>query len=85
MLKAISLIGALFLLLGCTPKNPTPMDLAQTPVQKVDLSNKSQAFKDGFNDGCETAKGNYTKDSSRFKSDPEYNEGWFAGRSSCHQ
>jgi hypothetical protein len=84
MLKFL-ILGIVIFLLGCAPKNPTPMDLASTPVPKVDLTNKSQDFKDGYRDGCQTAQGNYTKDSSRFKSNPEYNEGWFAGRSSCHQ
>ena len=77
-------------MIGCTPKNPpSPSSIESvdtsdiTPVSDIDLSSKSQAFKDGFSDGCQSAKGTFTQDSSRFKSNPDYNEGWYAGKKSC--
>lgn len=65
--------------------HPQPEAAPVTPVKKeqVDLSQKSQSFIDGKNDGCATAKGRYTKDSARYNSNSQYNEGWFYGRRSC--
>jgi len=45
---------------------------------------KSETFKLGEQDGCTTAHGTYTKNSEMFKSDSDYQEGWFAGRKHCN-
>lgn len=62
-----------------------PEAIQATTVERetVDLSQKSPAFHSGMNDGCATAKGKYSKDSARYNSDTQYNEGWFYGRRSC--
>jgi len=57
---------------------PQPQNVA------IDLSKKSPAFQDGYEDGCSTAHGEYKKDSERFNKERDYNEGWFAGRSGCN-
>ncbi len=46
--------------------------------------NMSESFKKGMEDGCNTAKGEYTKNSDSFNSDEDYKNGWFAGRSKCN-
>jgi len=55
------------------PKVPKPMD----------TRGKSPSFVKGAEDGCDTAKGDYTKNHKAFNDDADYNEGWFAGRSYC--
>ncbi len=45
--------------------------------------NFSETLKEGTRDGCKTAKGHYTKNHMLFKSDKDYNDGWFLGRSRC--
>ncbi|WP_457607334.1 hypothetical protein [Nitratifractor sp.] len=76
--------GLLLGLSGCgvstwyNPPSTTP-----NTTGKVDLSNKTPSFKEGYADGCKTAHGEYSKSSKRFNSDTEYHEGWFSGRSTC--
>jgi len=45
---------------------------------------KSPSYSMGEHDGCATAKGTYTKNSERFRNDPDYEKGWFAGRQYCN-
>jgi len=45
---------------------------------------KSPHYTWGEQDGCATANGNYTKNSELFRSDPDYENGWFAGRRECN-
>lgn len=71
-------------LTGCgvnTWYNPAPT-ATSTPTA-VDLSQKTPAFREGYEAGCKTAQGEYTKSSERFNADSEYHDGWFAGRSAC--
>ena len=67
----ITLIAAVSLLFtACT---------SSTPVMV-----KSPSFKVGEKDGCETATGDYTKNSDAFKMDDDYKNGWFSGRKNCN-
>jgi len=43
----------------------------------------SATLKEGVEDGCDTSKGNYTKNHTRFNNDEDYNTGWFLGRKRC--
>lgn len=45
---------------------------------------KSPSFKQGEQDGCNTASGKYTKDGDAFKMDEEYKNGWYHGRKTCN-
>jgi len=47
------------------------------------LSRKSYDFQNGFHSGCETGKGNYSKNRELFNSNSQYNEGWFLGVAQC--
>ena len=86
------------ILSACTSApEPRPGQTASIPVpqaersdtqaalqeERVDLSQKSQSFHSGMNDGCATAKGKYTKDAEHFKQEADYGEGWFYGRRKC--
>ncbi len=43
----------------------------------------SKAYVRGVRDGCQTAKGEYTKSHWFFQRKKEYVEGWFIGRNKC--
>ncbi len=45
---------------------------------------KSPNYHLGEQDGCATAKGTYSKDSTLFQNDSDYEKGWFAGRRNCN-
>ncbi len=47
--------------------------------------NFSDLFKEGIEDGCTTAKGDYKKSHTKFndESDYDYKDGWFLGRNRC--
>jgi hypothetical protein len=58
------------------------------PEQNVDtppvnLSGYSPAFREGFGDGCETARGRSKKTDSRYAEDTQYRRGWDDGRAIC--
>jgi len=53
------------------------------PYRPLDLSHKSDSFKQGAHDGCATAAEIYKKNHELFNNDFEYNEGWWAGRRNC--
>jgi hypothetical protein len=87
-LRGKSLIILFFLMIfaieGCAPKTQELSPLA--PISdsfESELANKSQSFKDGFWDGCQSARGEFKKDEDRFLSDGDYNDGWYEGNSKC--
>ena len=45
--------------------------------------NFSDHFKQGIEDGCTTAKGDYEKSHWLFNNNNDYNNGWFLGRNRC--
>ncbi len=84
----IMLIPLVVLFAGCTttgqsqrPEGPLPP--SARPV--YNLSGYSPAFKDGYVDGCETAKKTRyaQKDPGRFSTDGQYRLGWNDGFSLC--
>lgn len=85
------LIAAVFLVTtfaGCaateqSERPPGPMPATTRPV--YNLTGYSPAFKDGYIDGCETAKKTRFgfKDKSRFAADAQYKLGWNDGFSIC--
>jgi len=82
------LIFFIFFLLGCSQKAQelTPPEQIQRETTnnfENELLDKSQSFKDGFRDGCASAKGTLFQDEGRFLSDEEYNEGWYRGKKRC--
>jgi hypothetical protein len=83
---------------GCAthPVQVTPPDKPETPVQAQErrqaapkptynLTGYPPAVRDGYIDGCESAKrsGYARKDAARFGSDPQYQMGWNDGFSIC--
>jgi hypothetical protein len=70
LINLLLVITGLLLFIGCTSSEPS---LPDTP-----------SFKQGQKDGCATATGNYVKDNHAFKTDRDYQNGWFYGRKSCN-
>ena len=60
------------------------MFFAACTSSDVPMVPKSPMFKLGQTDGCTTATGTYTKNSENFRNNPDYQEGWFAGRRDCN-
>lgn len=89
-LGALCLAGASLLLAGCAqeyvrkpeaPSQPAPPPRPAPPP--VNLSGYSAAFKQGFQAGCDTARGSPRRDEQRMQSDEQYARGWQDGRSIC--
>lgn len=55
------------------------------PRENINLSGFPQAFKDGYADGCTSARGSMTRDGARFKADPQYAQGWRDGLDICRR
>ncbi|SFU40422.1 hypothetical protein SAMN05216417_102274 [Nitrosospira multiformis] len=66
-----------------TAPSPSPAPQPTRPV--YNLTGYSPSFKDGYIDGCETAKktANGAKDEQRFAGDKQYRLGWNDGFSLC--
>ena len=83
MYKHLFIVGIITLsimILGGCGSSPKPNDPYTVKIPE----NMSDSFKKGMEDGCSTAKGEYTKISDLFNSDEDYKNGWFAGRSRCN-
>jgi hypothetical protein len=74
------LLAAALALYGCAEQPAKPRSAQQPPIN---LSGYSPAFKEGFRDGCDTARGSARRDAKRFESDAQYAQGWQDGRSIC--
>lgn len=66
---------------GCAQVEP----VAGPASPPVNLSGYSPAFKAGFRDGCETARGNAQRSAARYQEDAQYARGWDDGRSVCRR
>jgi hypothetical protein len=96
--RLLALLPAL-VVAGCAvaPTVPeTPPDKPETPAQaqerrakaarpNYNLTGYPPAVKDGYIDGCESAKGSEwaRKDAKRFAADAQYSMGWNDGYSIC--
>lgn len=88
-MRLIAPIFVVTIVAGCTttqvqqerPAGPLP----QTARPVYNLSGYSAAFKDGYIDGCETAKKTRyaVKDQRRFSTETQYKLGWNDGFSLC--
>jgi hypothetical protein len=58
---------------------------AEAPRPKYNLAGYPPAFRDGYIDGCETARESQfaRKDAARFAGDGQYKTGWNDGNSIC--
>ena len=97
-LNARSLVaaGALLVAAGCAttgpapaPAPPSPPATAPTPANveppppNVNLSGFPLPYRQGYADGCASARGTERKDATRFAADGNYRTGWQDGRAIC--
>ena len=73
------LIAAAIGLGGCAQQPAQPRS-ASPPVN---LSGYSPAFKEGFQHGCDSARGDPRRDAKRFEAEAQYAQGWQDGRAIC--
>ncbi len=87
-MRLLTVISIVSVLAGCTaigldqrPAGPLPPSTRPT----YNLSGYPPAFKDGYIDGCETAKKTAYgyKDKRRHSADDQYRAGWSDGFSLC--
>lgn len=66
------------------PAAPLPRN-AEPPPPAVNLSGFPLPYRQGYADGCASAKGAERKDGDRFAADPNYRTGWMDGISLCRK
>ena len=67
---------------GGAPAGPLPVD-AEPPAPAVNLSGFPLPYRQGYADGCASAKGPERKDATRFSADGNYRTGWQGGHALC--
>ena len=66
------------------PTTPPSESSSQRSPPPVNLSGYSPAFKQGYSDGCISARGSTVRrDDARYRSDNDYMMGWSDGNSVC--
>lgn len=71
-----------------TPPRPTAPPLprnAEPPPPPVNLDGFPLSYRQGFADGCASARGAERKDASRFPADGNYRTGWQDGLAQCRR
>ena len=96
-IRRLPLIAILLVLAGCAARPVAPVSTTpETPAQAqqrrehasrptYNLAGYPPAVREGYIDGCETAKGSRygRKDAPRFASDAQYQMGWNDGFGIC--
>jgi hypothetical protein len=96
--RAITIaVAAAFVATGCAtapigpaPATPSPQApplprTAEPPPPSVNLSGFPLPYRQGYADGCASAKGAERKDAERFGADPNYRTGWMDGIALCQR
>ncbi len=55
------------------------------PARRVNQSGFSAAFKQGYADGCDSARAARRRDEQRYEKDADYMMGWNDGSSACRR
>jgi hypothetical protein len=97
-LRLVFAMTLAIVLAGCATAPRAPVTTPETPVQATErrakapaptynLSGYPPAMRDGYIDGCESAKGTSLgrKDLKRFAGDAQYAMGWSDGNSICRK
>jgi len=87
--KVIFTLGAVSLLSGCISKE---VKIKEKSIEEGGFyynniyfgANFPEIYKKGIVDGCTTAGGNYKKSHKDFKTNINYENGWFLGRNLCN-
>lgn len=76
--------GMLVAAAGCATWTPGTSAPRQAQPQ-VNLSGYSAAFREGYNDGCESARATLRRNEQRYLSESDYKMGWNDGHSICQR
>ena len=95
-MRRLACVFLVLVLAGCAARGPVIRDRAESPAQaaerrgeaappKYNLAGYPPAVREGYIDGCESAKGtrHARKDLKRFAADPQYSMGWNDGFGIC--
>jgi hypothetical protein len=86
---ALALAGCAIAPIGPAPSTPAeaaPLPRnAEPPPPPVNLSGFPLPYRQGYADGCASAKGAERKDGDRFGADPNYRMGWMDGIALCRR
>ena len=66
------------------PSSPLPAT-REPPPPNVNLDGFPLPYRQGYADGCASARGSERKDAGRFGSDPNYRTGWQDGIALCRK
>jgi len=82
---ALAIFASALLLAGCatTQKPSATQAPAKPPPANVNLSGYPPAFQFGYADGCASVRAARKRDEERFKTDPQYAQGWRDGYDIC--
>ena len=67
------------------PSAPPLPRSAEPPPPPINLSGFPLPYRQGYADGCASAKGAQRKDAERFAGDPNYRTGWQDGVALCRK
>lgn len=67
---------------GCATA-PLPSSAPSLPQPDVNLSGYPPGFRQGYADGCASARGRVLRDEARMKGDAQYALGWRDGKDIC--
>jgi hypothetical protein len=86
----IAVLAPPFLLAACASVSPpaaSPVTQSgnPNPPANVNLSGYPLEFRQGYADGCTSARGPAQRDETRYKADSQYRQGWEDGKSICQR
>lgn len=81
----LTIFGLTILLTSCANRSSADPKKSYTYRGIVFDGSFSADAKAGIRDGCETARGVYTKSHNRFNNSNDYYNGWFLGRNKCRK
>ena len=85
ILKIIFISSILLFLSSCRDKKLSPSQGGYSYQGIYFGSHFTKHYKEGIRDGCNTARGIYTKGHWLFTNSNTYNNGWFLGRNKCRK
>jgi len=83
--SAVSMVLAAVLLAACAaaPTRSGSGDAPRATRPSVNLSGYNAAFKEGYADGCESARQTQRRNAKRYGGDNDYTMGWNDGYGMC--
>ena len=84
-IRLVLLLAAACIAMGSCASPTSRGGSTSSSSSTVNLSGYPQEFKQGYSDGCASVQGPRARDENRFKSDPQYAQGWRDGYDICRR